>query len=371
MKTVADVMQCLERIAPKAYQESYDNVGLLVGEPRWEVSGIKTCLDITVPVLEDALVSGCNLVIAHHPIIFGGLKRIHTSNEVERVVRFAIKNDIALYAAHTNLDNVLHGISGTLAQRIGLQHVGVLAPKSGILAKIIAYAPAAAAEQVLQAAFAAGAGHIGHYTSCAFETQGMGRFTPLPNSHPAQGSIGQPERYEEIKVEVLAPLHQAPAVVHAMQSAHPFEEMAYDIVPLVNAHQEVGSGAIGALPKALSVEDFLEHLGAVLGCESIAHSAPIARKIETVAVCGGAGVSFLKEARAQKADVFVTGDCKYHDFPVHDANIMLVDVGHYASEKHAAELLAGLIRNEKPIFAVSISGAQQNPVRTYLHGSNR
>ncbi|GGF07043.1 Nif3-like dinuclear metal center hexameric protein [Hymenobacter cavernae] len=363
MPTVADLARVLEAAAPLAYQESYDNAGLQCGDPRAEVKGVLITLDCTPAVVEEAIRRGCNVVVAHHPVVFKPLKRLTGANEVEQTMIKAIKNDVAIYAAHTNLDNVLAGVNRKLAQKLGLEKLRILDPKSGLLAKLAVYTPPEYAEQVVEALYAAGAGQIGNYHDCSFRFPGLGTFTPGPDTNPFQGEPGSAERTDEVRVEVLLPLHRQRAILSAMRAAHPYEEVAYDLIRLENEHQEVGSGMIGELPKALSPNEFRAHLRQNLGVPVVKHTA-FDKPIRKVALCGGAGSFLTSKARAAGADAYVTADLKYHEFFGAEGQLMLCDVGHFESEQFTGELFQDLLTaNFTSNFAVLIAETPTNPVR--------
>jgi dinuclear metal center YbgI/SA1388 family protein len=363
MPTVADLARALEKAAPLAYQESYDNAGLQCGDPRAEVTGVLIALDCTPAVLDEALQRGCNVVVAHHPVIFRPLKSLTGATEVERILLKALKNDIAIYAAHTNLDNVRHGVNRKLGEKLGLQNLRILAPTSGNLAKLITYVPPTHTEAVLQALYQAGAGQIGDYSECSFRSDGVGTFTPGPDTQPFQGQPGQPETTPEQRVEVLLPLHQQKSVLRVLKQAHPYEEVAYEIVKLENENQDVGAGMIGDLPEPLAPAAFRQRLRAALGVPVVKHTdfdQPICR----VALCGGAGSFLLNKARAAGADAYVTGDLKYHEFFGPEGQLLLCDVGHFESEQFTSELFQELLTSTfSSTFAVLIAETLTNPVR--------
>ncbi|RSK24219.1 Nif3-like dinuclear metal center hexameric protein [Hymenobacter metallilatus] len=356
-------MRVLEQAAPLAYQESYDNAGLQCGDPQMEVRGVLIALDCTPAVVDEAIRRGCNVVVAHHPLIFKPLKRLTGANEVEQTLLKAIRHEVALYAAHTNLDNVLHGVNRKLAEKLGLQHLRILDPKPGLLAKLITYVPPTHTEAVLQALYAAGAGQVGAYAECSFRTAGTGTFTPGAGTTPFLGQPGTPETAREERVEVLLPLHLQQAALRALRQAHPYEEVAYEVVKLENTHQEVGSGMVGELPEALSPQEFRQRLRAALGVPVVKHTAFDA-PIKTVALCGGAGSFLIGKARAAGAQAYVTGDLKYHEFFLPEGRLMLCDVGHFESEQFTGEIFRDLLMgNFGSTFALFIAETLTNPVR--------
>ena len=363
MPTVQDLARALEAAAPLAYQESYDNAGLQCGNPQQEITGVLIALDCTLAVVDEAIRRGCNVVVAHHPLIFKPLKRLTGANEVEQTLLKAIRHDVALYAAHTNLDNVRHGVNRKLADKLGLQHLRILDPKAGTLAKLITFVPPPHTEAVLHALYAAGAGQIGDYSGCSFRTDGTFTFTPGPATNPYSGQPGQPHTGPEQRVEVLLPLHLQQAVVRALQQAHPYEEVAYDIVKLENPNLEVGSGMVGELPEAMSPQEFRQRLKTALGVPVVKHT-DFDRPIKKVAICGGAGSFLINKARAAGADAYVTGDLKYHEYFGAEGQLLLCDVGHFESEQFTGEIFRDLLTEKfGSTFALFIAETYTNPVR--------
>lgn len=360
--TIGEVIRCIEDFAPLRYQESYDNAGLIVGDAARPVQGVLICLDSTEAVLEEAMRQGCNLIIAHHPIVFSGLKRFTGASYVERVIMGAIRNDIAIYAAHTNLDNVLAGVNARIAARIGLSNTRILVPRRGVLRKLVTFAPLADAERVRQAMFAAGAGHISRYDACSFNLDGTGTFRGGEGSNPFVGVSGEMTRVEETRIELIYPIHQEASVLQALFKAHPYEEVAYDIYNLENQHNEVGSGLIGDLPEALDAQTFLLELKRSMRAELVRHTRLLNRKVQKIAICGGSGSFLLQDARRQKADVLVTADFKYHQFFDAEDDIIIADIGHYESEQFTGELFRDLITKNFTTFAVRLTEVRTNPV---------
>ena len=363
MPTVQDLARVLEAAAPLAYQESYDNAGLQCGDPQQEITGVLIALDCTPAVVEEAIRRGCNVVVAHHPLIFRPLKRLTGANEVEQTLLKAIKHDVALYAAHTNLDNVRHGVNRKLADKLGLSNLRILDPKAGTLAKLITYVPATHTEAVLQALYAAGAGQVGDYSECSFRLDGTGTFTPGAGTNPFQGQPNQPETAAEQRVEVLLPLHLQRAALRALRQTHPYEEVAYEIIRLENEHQDVGSGMVGELPEALSPQEFRQQLKMALHVPVVKHTE-FDKPIKKVAICGGAGSFLIGKARAAGADAYVTGDLKYHEYFGAEGQLLLCDVGHFESEQFTGEIFRDLLAEKfGSTFALFIAETYTNPVR--------
>ncbi|WP_166332952.1 Nif3-like dinuclear metal center hexameric protein [Sphingobacterium chungjuense] len=363
---IKELTNYLEQFAPLSYQESYDNSGLIVGNPNDEVHRALVSLDCTEAVVDEAIAEGCDIIISHHPIIFKGLKRFTGQNYVERTVIKAIKSGIALYAIHTNLDNVLGGVNSKIAEKLELESVSILSPKKHLLKKLAVFVPRTHVEDVREALFKGGAGHIGEYDEASFNTAGYGTFRPLDDANPTIGSRGEQERVEETKIEVVYPAHIERQVLVAMFAAHPYEEVAYDVLQLDNTVQKVGSGAIGNLNEPLPGEDFLRFLKETLKLSVIRHTALPDHPISRVAVCGGAGGFLLQDAIRSGADVFITSDYKYHEFFDAENKILIADVGHYESEQFTQELLLELIQKKFANFAVLLTETETNPIKYFI-----
>ncbi|NBB19065.1 Nif3-like dinuclear metal center hexameric protein [Runella sp. CRIBMP] len=362
MTIVKEITHYLEQLAPLSYQESYDNAGLIVGNTQTEVTGVLLTLDSTEAVVEEAIAKGCNLIVAHHPIVFKGLKKLNGRNYVERTIIKAIKNDIAIYAIHTNLDHVMGGVNSMIAERLQLQKVRILAPKSDTLLKLVSFVPTEVTQAVLDALYEAGVGAIGNYDHCSFRVNGTGTFRPNEMAKPFIGRAQNDEEVIENRIEVIFPAHLQGKVLNALKQAHPYEEVAYYISALKNLNQEVGAGAIGELPKAMTGDEFLTHLKFTMGLQMIRHTALVSDSIKKVAVCGGAGGFLLNDAIGANADVFVTADYKYHEFFDADGQILICDVGHYESEVYTKELLQRYLSKKFVNFATILSETNTNPV---------
>jgi dinuclear metal center YbgI/SA1388 family protein len=359
------VISFLESLAPPSLQESYDNAGLIVGNADTECSGIICSLDATEEVVREAIEKNCNLIVAHHPIVFSGLKKINGKNYIEQAVITAIKNDIALYAIHTNLDNVAGGVNGRIASLLGLQKTTVLSPKDNTLKKLFTFVPVDKAQQVRDAIFAAGAGHIGNYSECSFNAEGTGTFKAGEGTDPYVGEKGKRHEENEIRIEVIFPSHAEEAIIRAMKAAHPYEEVAYDIIALANRHGSIGSGMLGELPQPIDERDLLAKLKAVFGTPVIRHSSFISRPIQKVALCGGAGSFLIFKALAAGADAYITADMKYHEFFDANDKMLVCDIGHFESEQFTIDLLQENLQQKFPTFAVLKTGVKTNPVHYY------
>ncbi len=350
MTQLKTLVQFLETIAPPRYQESYDNAGLIVGDPEMEISGVLICLDSTEAVLEEALAKDCNVVVAHHPIVFRGLKSLTGKNYVERVVIKAIQHDIAIYAIHTNLDNMYHqGVNSKIAEKLGLQRTRILAPKSG-LKKISAFTPAADALALKNALANAGAGEVGMFQQLSHQSQGSGN----QNQHQVE---------EEVKIEMLFQPDREWSILHALKQQKTRRSTPFEITSVDNANMLVGSGMIGTLKKPVAELPFLRKVAKVMKAACIRHTALRRKKVKTVAVCGGAGSFLLPRAIAQQADVFITADFKYHEFFDADRKIVIADIGHYESEQYTIELLFGIISQKFSTFAAYSTKVNTNPLR--------
>jgi dinuclear metal center YbgI/SA1388 family protein len=362
MILIKDVMNALEGWAPPTWQESYDNSGLIIGDPNAPVTGVLTTLDCTEPVIDEALAKGCNLVIAHHPIVFSGMKKITGANYIERTVIKAIKNDIAIYAIHTNLDNLAQGVNGYWAQKLGLQIDKVLIPMSNLYYKLATYVPLTHADAVRQALSHAGAGKMGKYDECSFSTLGKGSFRAGVGAQPFVGTKGTTHFEEEVKLEVLLPKHLSKQVITALLAAHPYETVAYDLLPIANNDPQTGAGLIAHFKEPIPIEEFLSHLKSVLAVPMIKHTQIISPMVQKIALCGGAGSFVLPFAMAQKADVLVTADFKYHQFFDADGKILIADVGHFESEQFTPQLILEYLSKKFTTFATRLAETNTNPV---------
>lgn len=362
---IKDVISCLQNIAPPVYQEHYDNAGLITGDATWDCRGIIVSLDATEDVVKESIEKNCNLIVAHHPIIFNGLKQINGKNYVEKAIITAIKNDIAIYAIHTNLDNVFDGVNGRIASMLGLQKTRVLALKENTLKKLFTFVPVENAAQVRSAIFAAGGGNIGQYSQCSFNVEGTGTFKPKPGSDPYIGEVGELTFTKEIKIEVIFPGWLEKEIVKALFDAHPYEEVAFDIINLSNQYQHVGSGIVGELPGEVNERDFLTKLKDLFKTPVIKHTSLLGRPVRKVALCGGAGSFLISRALAAEVDFYITSDIKYHEFFDSNGLMVIADIGHYESEQFTINLLHEILEEKFPTFAVLKTSVETNPVRYF------
>ncbi|MFO7617314.1 MAG: Nif3-like dinuclear metal center hexameric protein [Bacteroidales bacterium] len=363
MPKVKEVVEALESRAPSGFQESYDNSGLHTGSPDQEVTGILVCLDVVPEVLDEALRSGCNLVVSHHPPFFSGMKNFTGSALAVRILRQAIRQDLALLSVHTNLDSVPDGVSGRLAGLMGLTRTRVLVPRRDDLLKLVCFVPTAHLEALSNAVFAAGAGHIGQYDGCGFSTNGTGTFRAGEGANPFVGKVGALHREEEARFETIVPKPLLGRVISAMLAAHPYEEVAYDLIPLLNVNAAAGLGAVGDLPGPAEEGAFLARVKSLLGAGVLRHSGLTGRPIRRVAVCGGSGSEFVRAAAQAGADVYLTADIKYHTWFEVPEGLLVVDVGHYESEWVAMNILYDHLIEKFPTFAVRLTEVNTNPIK--------
>ena len=358
---IQDILGKLEQWAPPAYQESYDNATLICGDRNWEVKGVLCTLDCTESVVQEALELGANLIIAHHPIVFKGLKSLTGKNYVERTVIKALKNDIAIYAIHTNLDHVATGVNRMISNKIGLVNTKILQPKKQILSKLVFFVPPKDKNKVLDAIFEAGAGQIGEYKDCSFQLEGMGTFTPSEHANPHIGQRGKPQYEKETRIEVILPTYLSGKVIAAMKKSHPYEEVAYYLTSLENENQEVGAGMVGDLPSPKNELEFLDYLKTAMNLQVIKHTMLRKKPVKRVAVCGGAGIFLLSDAKKSGSDVFITADVKYHEFFDAEGQLVLCDIGHYESEIFTKDLIAEFLSQNFPNIALYLSKVVTNP----------
>ncbi len=359
---IKEVMRVLEQWAPAALQEDYDNCGLQTGEPEAEVGEALLTLDCTEQVVAEAVRNNCGLIITHHPLIFKGLKSLTARNGVERTLLAAIRANVAIYAIHTNLDNVMDGVNGEIAARMGLKPLQVLDPKPGQLRKLAVFVPRGHADTVRDALFGAGAGHIGRYDECSFNAQGTGTFRAGEGAEPFIGEPGKRHREEEVRIEVVVPLNAEAGVLAAMRRVHPYEEAAFDLYPLAIDHQGIGSGLVAEWDEPLPEAAFLKRLKLVFGSPAIRHTALLGKPVRRVALCGGSGAFLIGKAMAARVDAYVTGDVKYHEFFLPEGRLLLADIGHYESERFTPNLIQDRLAGILPTFATRLSETGTNPI---------
>jgi dinuclear metal center YbgI/SA1388 family protein len=364
--TLGEFTRWLEELIPLHYQENYDNSGLQTGDHSAVVDSVLLTVDVTTEVVAEAADHGCNLIISHHPLIFAPLRRLTYETEAERCVAAALKAGIAVYSAHTSLDNMGHGVSHILAEKSGLEKIRVLVPLRGKLLKIITFVPVAYAGKVRDALFAAGAGHIGNYDHCSFNMQGDGTYRAGEGSDPFAGTTGEDHTEPEVRIEAVMPSHASGACVRALLAVHPYEEVAYDIIALEKEYYGAGAGAIGTLPIPLTGSMLLDRLSQVTGTPVIRYSGDASRTVTTVAVCGGSGSALISAAARAGAEVFVTADITYHAFTDAPHDMLVADIGHYESEKFSLQILYDLINKKFPTFALRFSNVRTNPINFFI-----
>jgi len=359
---IKEITSYLESFAPLALQENYDNSGLLIGNYETEVTGILITLDVLEEIVVEAKKKGANLIIAHHPIIFTGLKKLNGKNYIERTIIDAIKNDIAIYAIHTNIDNMLDGVNGKIAQKLGLQNTKILDTKTNHLLKLVYFVPIEQAEITRKAVFEAGAGQIGKYDMCSYNVQGKGSFRAGEGTDPFVGKKGELHYEDETRVEVILPKSLLINVIKSLVESHPYEEVAYDIYSLENDFSGAGSGIIGDLNNEISEIEFLAILKKLFNANGIRYTKLLNKPIKKVAVCGGSGSFLLQNAISKQADIFISSDFKYHQFFDAENKILIADIGHFESEQFTKELIYELLIKKFPKFAVHFTEVNTNPI---------
>lgn len=362
MVKIKDIANALEMFAPLPLQDGFDNAGLQIGLTDAEVAGVLLCLDVTEAVIDEAVASGCNLIVSHHPLIFSPLKRITGKSYVERCVLKALANGIAIYSAHTNLDNAPGGVNYRIAEKLGLKNVRILVPKEESLLKLAVYVPLSHADAVRNALFSAGCGSIGNYGSCSYNVSGYGTFKANEGCRPFCGAVGELHREEEIRVETVMPAYVKERVVQALLDAHPYEEPAYDIYSLKNSWGSVGSGVIGELPAGCDEPSFLAMVKEKFNVGSLRHTAMLGRAVRRVALCGGAGGSFAQAAMAAGADVYITGEARYHDLFNYNGKMLMAVIGHYESEQYTMDIFREIISERFSGIEVKKTTVNTNPV---------
>lgn len=360
---IKEILSILEEMAPLAYAEDFDNVGLLVGDANAETTGVLVCHDALESVIDEAIAKKCNLVVCFHPILFSGLKKITGKNYVERAVLKAIKNDIAIYAVHTALDNHKHGVNKIFCDALGLTNTKILVPKKDFIQKLVTYTLPENVEELRNALFDAGAGKIGNYEDCSFNSKGIGTYMGNEDSNPQIGERFEFVENEEIKIEVTFEKHLQAKVLQALFSHHAYEEVAYEIYELQNAHQNIGLGMMGELAEPMEEKAFLQYVKETMQCGGIRHSALLGKPIKKVAVLGGSGSFAINDAKRAGADVFLTADLKYHNFFEAENQLVLADIGHFESERFTKNYIVDFLKKKILNFAIIFSEENTNPVK--------
>jgi dinuclear metal center YbgI/SA1388 family protein len=332
----------IEDLVPLACSEEWDNCGLQVGDPRLPLRGIMLCLDATAAVVRAAGEKGANFVFAHHPLLFTPLRTVRVDRYPADVVREALVSGISIYAAHTNLDVVPGGVNDVLAKRLGLENCEVLS-RTGEIAvyKLVVFVPSASRDEVAGALFEAGAGSIGPYRGCSFSTPGTGTFCPSSAAAPFCGTVGKMNEVDEFRLEVRVEKDRLGPVVDALVKVHPYETPAFDLYPLENAGRTIGLGRVGELPEVLDLPAVVRLVKETLSISRVRVAGGREdAKVKRLALCGGSGFSLYQAAVEAGADLFLTGDLKYHDARlVEAAGLPVVDAGHFATEAPVLEAL--------------------------------
>jgi len=362
---VKDITNLLEELAPLAYAEDFDNVGLLVGDDQAQVSGVLVTLDTLENVVDEAIAKNCNLIVSFHPIIFNGLKKITGANYVQRVVVKAVQNNISIYSMHTALDNSKYGVNAKIGEVLGLTNTKILIPQKGTIKKLSTYVPKAAAEKLKEALFAAGAGNIGQYSHCSFSVEGTGSFKAGENSNPTLGEIGKIHSEEECQIHMTFEKAFEHQIIKALHAHHPYEEVAYEVHTLENYNQNIGIGLIGSLEKEMNEATFLAFVKEKMNATCIRHSKFLNKPIKKVAVLGGSGSFAIHAAKAANADIFITADLKYHQFYEAEDSMIIADIGHYETEQFTKNLLVDYLTKKIPNFAIRLSESKTNPIQYF------
>jgi dinuclear metal center YbgI/SA1388 family protein len=361
---LSEITKYLEQLAPLAYAEDFDNVGLLVSHTN-DITGILVCHDALEEVIEEAIAKKCNLVVCFHPILFSGLKKITGKNYVERAIIKAIKNDISIYSVHTALDNHQNGVNKIFCDALGLTNTKVLIPKKDFIQKLVTYTQADNAEKLRNALFDAGAGNIGNYENCSFNSQGIGTYMGNENSNPEYGDRFEFVESKEIKIEVTFEKYLQKNILKALFSNHVYEEVAYEIYQTENEHQNIGLGMIGELEKPMKPSKFLQFVKEKMECGGIRHSQFLPTEIKKVAVLGGSGSFAIKNAISAGADAFLTADLKYHQFYEAENKLLLADIGHFESERYTKNYIVDFLKEKITNFAIILSELNTNPVKYF------
>jgi dinuclear metal center YbgI/SA1388 family protein len=360
---IQEIVDYLNSFAPVSYQESYDNSGLNVGNTGDLIKSALITLDVTEEVVSEAIDLGANLIVSHHPVIFKGIKQIDNRTYTGRIIQQLIKNDIAVYAGHTNLDAVWGGVNTRICEKLNLTKLSIMDPVKEALRKIVVFVPSEHASKVREAMFDAGAGFIGDYDKCSYNLEGQGSFRGSENTNPFVGNKGETHFEKEMRIETIVPQHKLNTVIREMIHAHPYEEVAYDVYPLLNEYHKAGMGMLGELADEQDEEDFLKLLKKTFQTSLVKHTRLRDKKIKKVAVCGGSGSFLLNKAISSGADVFVSADFKYHQFYDADGKILICDIGHYESEQFTKEIFYELLTKKFTNFAVHLSKINTNPIK--------
>ncbi|HEV3261274.1 MAG TPA: Nif3-like dinuclear metal center hexameric protein [Gemmataceae bacterium] len=364
MLRLTTIIQYLEQFAPPALAGDWDNVGLLLGDPGADVQRIMTCLTVTPESAAEAIEASSQLIVTHHPVLFRAVKRLTTATAEGRVLLDLVRAGVAVYSPHTAFDNTRDGINDALARRLGLAEVTPLRRQPGPpLCKVVVFTPDADLARVADALFTAGAGHIGQYSECSFRLAGTGTFFGSDASNPTVGQKGRREEVSEWRLEAICPESRVGQVVAAMRRAHSYEEPAYDVYPLQPGTSDTGAGRLGRLPAAVPLADLARTVKDALHAQLVQTVGDLARPVQRLALVCGAGGDFLPDAVRAGADVFLTGELRFHDQLAAQAQgLALLLPGHYASERFGVEELAQRLQDQWPDLTVWASRRERDPV---------
>ncbi len=363
--TVRDLASWLESFAPSHLAESWDNVGLLWGDPKARVERIMTCLTVTPSVASEAIEDRAELIVSHHPILFRPIKRLVADDPMNGMLWDLARAGVSILSPHTAFDNTVGGINDGLALRLGLKDTGPLRDLSApVTFKVIVFTQKRDRERVLNAIFAAGAGEIGAYKECSFATSGVGTFLGGEESNPSVGQKGRRESVREQRIEVVCPGGRLSAVLDAVRRANSYETPAIDVYPLHSEPAGPGSGRLGTLAEAETLEKFARRVGEVLKTPGVQFVGESTRRVERVAIVCGAGDDFLGDAARARADVLLTGEARFHrGLEAEELGIGLVVAGHHATERPGVEDLANRIAADFPEIRVWASRRERDPFR--------
>lgn len=354
----SDVINALEKFAPVEDAESWDNPGFLVGDRNHEIHKVLVALDVTGAVIDEAIDVGADMIVTHHPVLFGSVKKVTTDTPLGTKIVRLIKNNIDHYAAHTNLDAAIGGTNDVFADLAGLTEVKVLdVTNKEKLYKYAVYVPEDSADNVRDAIVSAGGGKIGdNYSGCTFTASGKGRFTPLDGANPAVGSINKEETVDEVKIETVVPASALSRVINAVIKVHPYEEPAYDIIPLEQTGRQNGIGRVGVLTEETTLGEYALKIKKALGLDAIRVVGDLDKKITKVGICTGSAVEYMKKVKAAGAQVFITSDMRYHESQkALDLGLALIDATHFASENIIVPTLCNMIKEACPSIKVVAS----------------
>lgn len=361
--TIADVTSAIEKIAPLALQEDYDNCGLQVGNRTEICTGAILCVDVTQAIVDEAVSRGCNLIISHHPLIFKGLKRLTGASQVEQTVMKAIRTGVAIYSCHTAIDNATNGVSWEMARRLNVVDVETLEPQQGKLLKLSVMVPNAYCEAVKTAIFNAGAGTIGYYDCCSFSVQGEGSFRALKGANPFVGQVGEVHHEPETRIDVVMPRWLKNKVETALINAHPYEVPAYEFIAIENELKLTGSGVVGRLSTIVKLSQLISQIKEAFNSPIVrCNTAEVEQEVSKIAMCGGSGSFLIRNAIAKGVQVYITSDVKYHDFVDYKNDIIIVDIGHFESEQCTKNIFYREIQEKFPNFALYYSDIEKNPI---------